>query len=50
MTEEPQTSHRPRPKRTQSHQVTPGNTWRRPHSPLVPSQVLSSLGGGGAVR
>lgn len=49
MTGEPQTSHRPRPKQAQNHQVTPGNTWR-PHSPLVPSQVLSSLGGGGVVR
>lgn len=43
MTGETQTSHCPRPKRAQSHQVTPGNTWSKPHSPLVLSQVLSSL-------
>lgn len=46
MTGETQTSHRPRPKRAQSQQVTPGNTSSKPHSPLVLSQVLSSLGRG----
>lgn len=48
---ETQTSHRPRPKRAQSQQVTPGNTSAsKPHSPLVLSQVLSSLGGGGEMK
>lgn len=51
MTGETQTSHCPRPKLAQSHQVTPGNTWSKPHSPLVLSQVLSSLAVGvGEIR